>query len=69
MTTLPLKEINHQAIRILCRELGIANTIRFIHQYSNGAGNYTEEREAYFENKSLEDIFEEIEDSKKKSLK
>lgn len=62
MTTLrlPLNEINHQAITILCREMGVVNTIRFIHQYSTGAGNYTEERETYFENKSLSEIISEI---------
>lgn len=63
---LPLHEINHQAIQVLCRELGIVNTIRFIQQYSTGSGDYTKERETYFKDKSLEDIFGEIEERKGK---
>lgn len=42
---LPLEELNEKAIDLLCRELGIANTLRFIHQYSQGSGDFTAERE------------------------
>jgi len=39
--TIPLRalaEINHEAIRILSREIGLANTIRFINQFTTGMG-------------------------------
>ena len=61
--TIPLKalaEINHEAIRILSREIGIANTIRFINQFTTGMGNYTEERRELFAGMELDDILSEI---------
>lgn len=60
LTQQSLYEINHRAISVLCREIGIVNTLRFIRQFSTGYGNYTEEREAFFKEKSLEDILSEI---------
>ncbi len=62
--TRPLSEITEQAIALLAREIGIADTIRFISQFSSGYGNYTEEREALFGTLRLEDIFEELERSR-----
>ncbi|MBK8562309.1 MAG: hypothetical protein IPN76_02935 [Saprospiraceae bacterium] len=52
--------MNHRAITVLCRELGIANTLRFIRQFSTGHGEYTQEREAMQEGKTLGSIMEEI---------
>lgn len=60
LTQQSLYEINHRAISVLCREIGIVNTLRFIRQFSTGYGNYTEERETFFKEKSLEDILSEI---------
>ena len=56
----PLAEITETAIRTLCREIGVVNTIRFLNQFSPGTGNYTEERRHRFDDKPLEDIFDEI---------
>lgn len=61
--TIPLKalaEINHDAIRILSREIGLANTIRFINQFTTGMGNYTEERQEMFGEMTLSDIVSEM---------
>lgn len=68
MTTvgLPLNEITHQAITILCREIGVVNTIRFIHQFTNGYGNYTEEKANLFKDQSLDSIIKEIKELRKK---
>ena len=41
----PLMEINHEAITILCREMGVAKTLRFLNQFTLGTGNYTAERQ------------------------
>ena len=59
-TTMPLAEITHNAIQILCKEIGIANTARFLNQYSVGQGNSVEDREVIFENQTVEQIVAEI---------
>jgi hypothetical protein len=58
--TKPLSEINAEAIRLLSRELGVANTARFIRQFSTGSGDYTEERREWVEDESLNDLLEQI---------
>jgi hypothetical protein len=56
----PLSEVTHEAIEVLSREIGLANTVRFINQFSTGYGNYTEERKELFEGLSMEDIVSEM---------
>ena len=61
--TIPLKalaEINQEAVQILSREIGLANTIRFINQFTTGMGNYTEERRELFAGMELDDILSAI---------
>ena len=41
----PLQEITAAALRLLCREIGVVNTVRFLNQFSMGYGDYTAERE------------------------
>jgi len=60
LRTKPLSDITHQAIGLLSKELGVANTIRFISQFGTGYGNYTEERDELFKDLSLDDIVSEI---------
>jgi hypothetical protein len=60
VTTRPLAEITQEAIGVLCREMGIVNTLRFVNQFTVGYGNYTEEREALFGEMSLDEIIAEI---------
>lgn len=52
----PLNQITQEAIAILFKEIGIANTVRFLNQFSPGYGNYTEEREEIFKDLSLDEI-------------
>ena len=61
----PLIEINQQAISLLYKELGVVDAVRFLKQFTQGYGNYTQEREVVFANKSLEDIVSEIEKRRK----
>ena len=61
----PLVEINQQAISLLYKELGVVDAVRFLKQFTQGYGNYTQEREVIFANKSLEDIVSDIEKSRK----
>ncbi len=63
--TRPLIEINQQAISLLYKELGVIDAVRFLNQFTQGYGNYTQEREKLFANKSLDEIVEEIEKSRK----
>jgi hypothetical protein len=37
----PLIEINQQAIRLLYKELGVVDAVRFLKQFTQGYGNYT----------------------------
>ncbi len=57
----PLAEINRQAIRLLYRELGVVNAVRFLKQFTAGFGDYTQERDLLFGQKTLEEIVGEIE--------
>lgn len=61
----PLIEVNQQAIHLLYKELGAVDAVRFLKQFTQGYGNYTQEREVIFANKSLDDIVNEIEKRRK----
>jgi hypothetical protein len=50
-----LPELNRQVFGILCRELGISETLRFFAQLGFGAGNYTEERRHLFADLTLDE--------------
>ncbi len=63
--TKPLAELTQEAIRVLYRELGVVNTVRFLRQFTVGFGNYVEEREALFAKKSFNEILEEIKGRRK----
>lgn len=62
----PLMEINQQAIRLLYKELCVVNFVRFFKQFTQGYGNYKQERDDLFANKSLDEIVSEIEKRRKK---
>lgn len=52
----PITEITHQAISLLTREMGVADTLRFLSQFNAGSGNYTEERDSLIGELTLEEI-------------
>jgi hypothetical protein len=56
----PLAEITQDAFRILNKEIGIANTVRFITQFTKGYGDYTQERQQLFHDLTLADLLSEI---------
>lgn len=58
--TLPLAEITKEALRVLYREIGIVNTIRFVNQFTIGYGDYTQERKLLFKDLTLNDLLVEI---------
>jgi hypothetical protein len=51
-----LTELTHQVVDLLCREMGVAETLRFLSQFSIGTGNYTEDRDALVGHLTLEEI-------------
>ena len=57
---LPLAEITKEALRVLYKEIGVVNTVRFINQFSSGYGDYTQERKQLFADMTLENILAEI---------
>jgi len=58
---MPIAAVTAAAIALLCREIGPVNTARFINHFSNGFGNYTEERDSLLGNPTVEDLVKEIE--------
>jgi len=54
-------ENNRLAIQLLCKELGIINTVHFLKQFVLVLGDYVQEREDLFANKTLDQIVDEIE--------
>jgi hypothetical protein len=62
----PLTEITTKAIHILTKEMGLANTIRFINQFTLGYGDYSEERKKLFSETSIDEITSEIKKTKNK---
>lgn len=61
----PLAEVTQDALRILYRELGVVDTVRFLMQFSKGYGNYTEERDELFAGETLEALVAELKERRK----
>jgi len=61
----PLGKIAREGIHILCRELGVVDTARFINHFTAGYGNYAKEREQLFAGMTLDDIVSEIKRGRK----
>jgi hypothetical protein len=60
----PLAEITQRAIEVLSRELGTADAIRFINQFTIGHGDYVSERDALFAGETLEQIISDIKEAR-----
>lgn len=58
--TRPLAEVTQTAIRVLVREIGLVDTMRFVGQFTLGYGNYTEERDELFGEMTLDELIAEI---------
>jgi hypothetical protein len=58
--TKPLSEITQQALALLAKELGIADTVRFLNQFTAGYGDYTAERDTLFADLTLDEILSAI---------
>jgi len=65
--TKPLAEVTQTAIRVLCKEIGLVNTMRFVGQFTVGHGDYTEEREQLFADMTVDDMIAAIQRKKSQS--
>lgn len=54
--TRSLADVTRRAIEVLTRELGVADTLRFVTQFTTGLGDYTAERDQLFGEETLEQI-------------
>ena len=61
----PLAQITAEAIKILYREIGIVDTLRFVNQYTTGYGDYTAQREELFADLTLDNLVAEIRESRR----
>ena len=62
LETKPPSQLNEEALQLLTQELGVADTARFLRQFTTGTGNYTEERRERFEDTSIDEVLERIEE-------
>ena len=56
----PIARLTDRARHALIAELGVIDTMRFLHQFREGSGNYTAEREQLFKEKSVKGIVADI---------
>ena len=52
----PLSEITEEGIRLLVREMGAADAVRFLNQFRAGYRDYTEERKELFKDVTIDDV-------------
>jgi hypothetical protein len=60
----PLAEITQRAIEVLSREIGTADSLRFINQFTIGHGDYVSERDSLFASETLEQIIADIKETR-----
>lgn len=53
-------EIIEQGYKALVDSLGVVDAIRFVQHFNPGEGNYTEERHRWLQQKSLDDVLQDI---------
>ena len=53
-------ELIRRGMQALCQEFGTTDATRFIQHFSNGSGNYTEDRVAILAGLSVDDIVSEM---------
>lgn len=51
-----LNDIRDAGISVLTRELGAADTIRFLQQFSSGSGDYTRERKDLLRGVTMDEL-------------
>ena len=54
-------QIISQGYKALVDSLGVVDAIRFVQHFNPGYGNYTAERHQWLDQKSIDDVLEDIE--------
>ena len=67
-TNMPLAELTTATIKLLCREIGMVNTARFLSQFTMGYGNYTEEREEILGDFTVDEIDAEVQKKRRGTI-
>jgi hypothetical protein len=49
-------EMSERAVRVLVREFGIVDTLRFLNQFRVGTGDYTKDRDALFSGQTVPEL-------------
>ena len=58
--TSSIAEITATAIALLCRQIGPANTARFLNQFQEGIGDYAQDRSEILGDPTVEELVAEI---------
>ncbi len=53
-------ELNRKGFQALVKSLGYVDAVKFIHQFDQGRGNYTEERDQWLDQLTMEEIITDI---------
>ena len=53
-------ELNRKGFQALVNSLGYVDAVKFMHQFDHGSGNYTEERDQWLDQLTMEDIITDI---------
>jgi hypothetical protein len=61
-------EIQKRAFRILLKEMGLAETLRFHMSYERGRGDYAKDRSQYFKGSTVDELYGEILSRRKKKM-
>jgi len=59
-TTMTLEQIREAGYRVLLRELGPVNLVRFLQQFETGYGDYTQERREWLDQYTIKEIAQDI---------
>ncbi len=63
--TKPLNQISKEAIFTLSSEIGSANTVRFLTQFTTGFGDYTKDRCNFLGNDTIDETLSAMKEMKK----
>lgn len=65
INTMSDAQLRETALSIIARELGPVGLLRFLRQYEQGYGDYTEDREFVLKDETLDTIVERVEKKEK----
>mgnify|MGYP000660448570 CR=1 FL=1 len=57
---IPSSDLNQKAFKTLFETLGYSDTIRFLRQYRDGSGDSIAQKDANFQNQSVDEIYNAI---------